>query len=286
MQSMKLRHILATGAGVVLIIAGVAGLIFSIVGLVAVAQLERRVEATLTEQIKQVDEALVATSDGLITAGTLLTTAIDISGSVQETTAYAGKKLQDGLFVLDLTHELVEKQFPATIGSTQKALTSMATSAKLVDDILAALTAVPLLGMDRYSPEVPLSQGLTEVARSLDDMPRSLDKIEVELTSTQDKLKVVGENLTSTKDRLGQITTGLKDAQSVIARYQEVVTNVQGLSSSALRSLPGWLRALRWGLSLALIWFGIAQIVLLTQGWDLVARSRAATPAAPKAPEV
>jgi hypothetical protein len=283
---MKFKRILTGIAGIVLIVAGLAGLAFSILGLVALARLEPRVEATLTEQLKQVDQTLVATNDGLATAETLLSTTINIAESVQETTRYAGQTLQDGVYVMDLTADLVGKQLPATIESTQEALASIATGAQLVDDILAVLTSVPLLGMERYSPEVPLSQGFTEVARSLDDMPSALNAVERNLSATQDKLKGVGENLATTTDKLGQITTSMKSAQSVIAQYREIVTNLQGLSSSALQSLPDWLRALRWGFSLVLIWFGIAQIALLAQGWELIARSRAATAATPTAPEV
>jgi hypothetical protein len=283
---MSFKRILAGIAGVVLIIAGLAGLVFSIVGLVAVARIEPRVEARLTEQLTKVDQALAATNDGLATAQTLLSSTVSIAGAVQETTTYAGKTLQDGVYALELTSDLVGKQLPATIESTQEALTSIATGAKLVDDILAVLTSIPLLGMDRYSPETPLSQGFTEVARSLDDMPRALDKIELELSNTQGKLQHVGENLTTTTDQLGQITTGLQDAQSVIAQYQDIVTNLQGLSSSALQKLPGWLRTLRWGFSLVLIWFGIAQIALLAQGGELIGRSRATVPGRPTTPEV
>jgi len=283
---MKLRQILTGSAGVVLIVAGIAGLLFSIFGLVALARLEPRVEATLTEQLKQIDQALVATKDGLVTADTLLSTATGMAGSLQETTTYAGKTLQDGVFALELTSDLVGKQLPATIGAVQEALTSIATGAKLVDDILAVLTSVPLLGMDRYGPETPLSEGFTEVARSLDDMPGAMDKIDRELSNTQNRLQRVGENLTTTTDKIGQIATGLKDAQSVLAQYQEIVTNLQGLSSSTLQSLPGWLRALRWGASLVLIWFAVAQIALLTQGWELIGRSRATALTRPVPPQV
>jgi hypothetical protein len=38
--------------------------------------------------------------------------------------------------------------------------------------------------------------------------------------------------------------------------------------------LPGWLSVIRLGISLMLIWLGIAQIGLLTQGWELIQRSR------------
>jgi hypothetical protein len=283
---MKSKKILAGIAGMLLIVAGLAGLLFSVLGLVGLTHLEPRVEATLSEQFKQVDQSLVAMSDGLATADTLLSTAINSAGSLQETTAYASKTLQDGVYGVDSTADLVGEQLPAVIESTREALTSLAASAELVDDILAALTSVPLSGTDRYTPEVPLSQGILEVAQSLEDLPHSLDKVDLDMSTTQDKLQAVGENLAATTDQIGQITISLKGAQSAIAQYQEIVTNLQGLSSSALQSMPGWLDALRWGFSLTLIWFGIAQIVLLTQGWGLIGRSRATiTPDRPATPE-
>jgi hypothetical protein len=61
----------------------------------------------------------------------------------------------------------------------------------------------------------------------------------------------------------------------VITKYQDIVGELRGEVAEVRRDLPGWLSAVRVGVSLVLLWLGIAQIGLLTQGWELILRSRA-----------
>lgn len=50
---------------------------------------------------------------------------------------------------------------------------------------------------------------------------------------------------------------------------------MQGIVAMLQEGLPRWLAWMRLGFSLVLIWLGIAQIGLLTQGWELMGRGRA-----------
>jgi len=82
MQLTTLKKLLTLAAGFALIVAGIAGLIFSLAGLVVVARLEPRIEATVTERLEQLDQVLVKTADGLATADSLLSEAITIADSL------------------------------------------------------------------------------------------------------------------------------------------------------------------------------------------------------------
>jgi hypothetical protein len=73
---------------------------------------------------------------------------------------------------------------------------------------------------------------------------------------------------------VGQITTSLQSAESVLEEYQEIVADLQEQMSGVRKELPRWLSWMQIGVSLVLIWLGIAQIGLITQGWELVARGR------------
>jgi hypothetical protein len=176
--------------------------------------------------------------------------------------------------VLDSVTSLIGQQLPSTIEATQSALESVASSAKVVDDVLAMVTAFPLLRMDRYSPDVPLNQGLLEVSSSLNDVPASLKAAETGLSATSGSLVQVKDDFDVMAASIGEISTSLDSAQSVLDQYQDVVGGLQDQLGSLRRSLPNWLHTARLGLSLVLIWLGIAQIGLMTQGWDLIERSR------------
>ena len=133
---------------------------------------------------------------------------------------------------------------------------------------------IPLLNLKAYDPEVPLYEGFKQVADSLDSIPKSLSRAQDGLESTMGSMEEVEGDFATMATNVGKIATDLEDARSVIIQYQEIVSQVQGTISTARQSLPDWLHMVRWGLSLMLIWLGVAQIGLVTQGWELIERSR------------
>jgi ABC-type transporter Mla subunit MlaD len=259
--------------GIALIAAGIAGLVFSIVGLVVLMRVEQRVGSAAMEQLELVEQTLEATAEGLALAETSLAHAADAAGSLENAIAGVGQAVGDASPALDSVANFLGEQLPATIETTQETLMSVATSAKIVDDILALITEVPFLGMEGYNPETPLHVGFQEVASSLDDVPASLGTAKDGLVTTIDNLEGLQGDFGGMAASIGELSTSLEDAQDVLAEYQGVVAKLQPLVTSVREGLPEWLRWLRLGLSLTLIWLGIAQIGLITQGWELVGRS-------------
>jgi methyl-accepting chemotaxis protein len=270
----NIRRILAVAAGSALITAGILGLILSIGGLLVLPRLERRVEAVALEQLEVFDRALAATADGLATGEESLVQAGEALDSLEGVMADVSQAISDTGPVLDVATELLSEQLPTTIESTQETLASVATSAKIVDDILAGLSSIPFLGLDRYNPDVPLHQGFQEVSDELDGIPEMLLTAGEELSAAAEGLQDVEEGFAAIGQSVGEAGISLESAHSVLEDYQEVVSDLQRTLSSVGESLPGWLRTLRWSLTLVLVWLGIAQIGLVTQGWDLLGRRR------------
>lgn len=272
-----MKRILTRIAGIALVSAGIAGLVFAIVGLVVLARVEQNVESTVMEQVRLLDRALAATAEGLVLAEDSLAQAGEAIGALESTLVGAGQTIGDAVPMVDSLAELLGEQLPATVETTQQTLRSVATSANLVDDALAVVTSIPFLGLERYNPEVPLHLGLEEVASSLDEIPASLGMGQEGLTSASGNLEGLQAELTTMAGSIRQTAMSLEGAQSVLTQYQEVVADLQTLVASVREGLPGWLRWLRLGLSLALVWLGVAQIGLITQGWELIGRSRRAS---------
>jgi hypothetical protein len=274
---MKLRWILLRLAGIALLLGGVAGLVFSIAGLIILDRLRDQVEIFVTEQIGLVDQALSTTADGLALAGTSLSQAQDTVGTLEQTMSGVGLGISDTIPMLDAIADLLGEQLPATIGTTQETLHSVATSAQVVDDVLTLITAIPFLGTARYSPDVPLHQGFEDVATSLDGITPSLQAAESGLAATHGNLQVLQQDFSAMSEDIGQVGTSLEDARSVLDQYQQIVHDLQGMLSTAQQSLPDWLAGVQVAVSLLLIWLGIAQLGLITQGWELIGRSRSKT---------
>ena len=82
---------------------------------------------------------------------------------------------------------------------------------------------------------------------------------------------------------IGRVATSIGSAQAVLAQYKGVIGQLESSIDWVSSALPSWINWLRLGLSALLIWLGIAQLALITQGWELIGRSRRERPA--KAPE-
>jgi methyl-accepting chemotaxis protein len=271
-----MRQVLTRAAGVALIAAGVAGVLFCIVALVVVSQLLSDVQAAADRRIAQLDRALAATGDGLVVAHDSLGRAEVTMRSLHTTIDGASQAITDTLPALDRVGALVGQDLPTTITSTRSALASAQETARVADSLLGTISRFQLIGAELYNPAVPLNVAIGQVADSLKGLPESLTGVQGDLRQTAGNLSKVNTQIGSVAGHMGEIGASMADAESVIAKYQGIVVELRGEVAELRRDLPGWLSALRLGISLVLIWLGIAQIGLLTQGWELVQRSRAA----------
>jgi uncharacterized phage infection (PIP) family protein YhgE len=273
-----MKNIVVRTIGITLIVAGIVGLVVSIGGIIALAQAEKQVEATLMEHLDLVDRSLSATADGLAVADSTLSQAAAATGTLEGFVDKVSLSIDGTIPTVDAVANLLGGQVPGTIEATQETLTTVASSAEAVDTFLTVITSIPLLGLERYNPEGGLSQGVEQVVESLDGIPQSLELAGEGLRGTGSGLEEINREFSTMAGTVSQITTSLEDAQEVLKQYQDVVADLQSLVGTLSEDLPQWLRILRLGLSVILIWLGIAQLGLITQGWELIARSRGSSP--------
>ncbi|NWF80391.1 MAG: hypothetical protein HXY37_10140 [Chloroflexi bacterium] len=261
--------------GMTLIATAVLGLVISLVGLVVVGYAGARAQAALQRQVTVGDNALAATSDGLAIAETSLGAArrtVSNLSSVVGNVSQAVSDTEPGLVALQ---DLLGKQLPETIASTQVALDGAAETAAIVDGVLGALS---LFGV-RYDPEVPLNVAIDRVSRSLAAVPPSLDTVAAGLGTTTTQLGTIASDLVEVEQGLQAIAADLSDAARVIDQYQAVVSDLQAELATLRTTAPGWIRVARWGGTVLLVWLGLAQLGLLTQGWQLLAQGQERWPA-------
>lgn len=260
--------------GIALIVAGLAGLAFAVGGLFVLLRVEKNVLSVAQEQVSLVDQALSATSDGLDIAEASLKQAVGTIKTLEGTVSGVGDTVGSSVPAMDSISALVGVQLPATIETTQQTLESVASSAQTIDDLLTVMSATRFLGVSDYNPEVSLSQGLRDVGTSLDGIPESLLLTREQLLATSRSLAGVGVSLDGISADIGQIATSVGQAQSVLEQYKDVIGQLQSSVSWIRRVLPSAVYWLRFGMSLLLVWLGVAQFALITQGWELVGRSR------------
>lgn len=253
-----------------LIATAVLGIVISLVGLVVVGFAGARAQAALQRQLTVVDNALAATSDGLTIAETSLGAAQRTVGNLSSVVGNVAQAVSDTEPGLVALQDLLGESLPETIASTQVALDGAAETAAIVDGVLSALS---LFGV-RYNPEVPLNVAIDRVSRSLAAVPPALDTVATGLGTTTTNLSSIASDLTEVEAGLQTIAADLSDAAGVIDQYQAVVSDLQAEVASVRATAPGWLWLTRGGASLLLIWLGLAQLGLLTQGWHLLEQGR------------
>jgi len=261
-------------SGIALMAAGVMGILLVIAGIIFLVRVGPRIEASAAETLELVDRTLLTTEEGLVLAEDSLEQVVETVESLEATVASVGQTIYGTVPLVDSVADLLGERLTETIKATQDTLLSVAKSAKLVDNVLSIVTAIPFIGTDRYQPEVPLHVGLENVITSLDEIPDSLGAAQEDLTSSSGKLDAMQDDFTAMADNIGQIATSLESAQAVLDEYRDIVTDLQEQVSSVRQGLPVGLRWLGIVFTFVLVWLGIAQIGPLIQGWELIQRSR------------
>ncbi len=274
-----MARVLTRIVGIALVVAGVAGLVFAIGAMFFLAQVEKNIVSVAQEQVALMDQALSATRDGLDVAEESLLGAVSTVKTLETTMSGVGDTVGSSVPAIENVSTMVGVKLPATIEATQETLESVAASSKTIDNVLGVMSAIPLLGLAAYEPDVPLSEGFENIAASLDGIPESLRLTQVQLATTNDNLAGLEESFDTMADNIGQIAVSIGNAQAVLQQYKGVIEQLQATMSWVSSSLPVWINWLRLGVSLLLVWLGIAQLALITQGWELVGRSRRLRPA-------
>ncbi len=259
--------------GVLLMIAAVAGLVLSIIGLVAIWRFRPALTQTVLEGLSTAEQTLAATQDGLTAVSQLVETARGDVGALQKTIDALASTIHQINPLLDSVAGLADQDVPAMVDATQTALESARSSALFIDNFMQALASIPLLETGIYKPEKPLNTAIGEVITSLDAVAPSLSTISGSLKEGKKNLGTAEEELRKISDATGSLGDSLGDARDVLERYQQTTTGLKQQVQSAQAGAAGWITGAAWVGSLALGWLMLAQLGLGAQGYDML-RSR------------
>lgn len=257
-------------------IAAAAGFIFSVAGLFAIWHYRPVAAQTALDTLALFDQTLNTTQEALTIVGQVVqVTTVDVA-SLQTATKALAQTLHDTIPTLDSLASLTKKDFPAAVEATQTSLASAQSSALLIDNVLAALTSIPLLPMAAYKPDVPLHTALAQVSTSLNALTPALATINSSLVESKTNLGVVEVELNKMAETTKGISTALGSAQTIIDQYKIVITQLKARVETAQREAPGWITTITYILSFLLAWLLIAQLGLSTQGLEMLRTPREA----------
>jgi hypothetical protein len=255
--------------GILVVMAAVVGIIFSVVGLIGIWRYRPAVTQTLTNNLTVFDQALNTTQDGLTIVGQVVqTTTVEVA-SLQTTTKALAVAIHDTNPMLASLVSLTGTDIPEAVSATQSSLASAQSSALLID-------SVPLLPVAAYKPEVPLATALSQVSTSLEGLKPSLVTINTSLADGKKNLAVLEIELNKISDTTKGISNTLGRAQIVIDQYQTLTTQLKQRVEAAQAVIPSWSTKITWILSFVLGWLLITQVGLVVQGLDMLRGHRRA----------
>lgn len=261
--------------GVLLILAAIGGLIFSIVALSAIWNAQTAMTASLQNTLDLLGQTLSTTSQGLVITQQSLQNSVELIGNLQATVETTAEAIGSTNPMVDEIARLMKDDLPTTIRAVQTSLRTAQQSAAAIDTVLGALKGIPLIGSSiGYNPEVSLADALGDVAESLESLPDSFLAMQDDLKNTQSNLQTFEADLTVMADSVGQIQSSVAQYDQVIGGYQASLDQVLAQIEALSANLPNIVRTVSIGLTAFLVWMAIAQLGLFTQGWELLTESR------------
>ncbi len=263
--------------GIFLIIAAVLGWGVSVGGAVLAWKVKPAAESALLSSVDLLDRSLAISNDMLGVADTSLEQA-------EKSVTLLGATIDDVADTLQTTSEMtasIAGIFGDSLGSvvskTQQALGTMEASAKLVDDTLGFISAIPFMRID-YDPNMPLAASVADISDSLDPLPENLTAVQGDMENTSENLGSMDKNISGLQESILGTQKNLQDARGIVQSYQEVLEETQQKIANFRDKLPFWMNVTVWGLTIFFVWLVIAQAGLLMQGLEMLQRDRMAPP--------
>lgn len=266
-----MKRFLARLTGLLLILDALLGFGLSVAGLVVIWTSQSTVLTRVTSTMDTIEMTVAATSNMLDVVNTTLDQAGANIQAIEASLIDVTAALSTASNVADTVGTMIGEDFTRVIAETQTSLDSVETSAKLIDDTLRIVSAVPFIGA-RYRPEVPLQETISAVNLSLDELPASFAVVQSELEQTSTSVDNIQRDLDNLSMTIGEIETSLTEAKVVLEQYRTVVQILEQKIASLEANLPRWLDYASWSLTIGLIWLLFAQIPIFLVGLALITR--------------
>lgn len=250
------------------------GILLSIFMLVQVWRNRQSVTDKLQATLEQSSNILHTTDEGLDVIDRVISNVYTSTIYLDEATQAFSQTVQSTSSFLDSADTFIGENLVTTITNTQVALDSAQASAKVIDNILVALSRIPLIGID-YNPTLPLNITLGKVSTSLDPLQGTLKNFQTDLATTQENMQVFTTQISALDKNIIAIDKNLRQAQTTIDSYRSQLSTLKSWIDRAINNLPVWINTISWILTIIILWLVIVQITIMLQGISLLTPDRA-----------
>ncbi|HET90193.1 MAG TPA: hypothetical protein ENN99_05575 [Chloroflexi bacterium] len=268
--------------GVLVMIAGILGLALSLAGLIMVWVVKPAVTAYANTTIDTLNKSVTTSHSVMETTGQALGATVDSVNALSAMLSTTAATVKDTKPVLDEINVILSVTLPSTLEASTDSLYAAQEAAQVLESTIQSLDAfrlllsnTPLLGGlvgqpgESYSPEKPLADSLGELAANLDSLPDTFVEMSVNLGATDENLEAIQENLITMSDSVGLISSSLEEYERMIIQSQSSMDDLTSILTSIRSDLTTILNGVMIVLTLFFVWLLAAQVVILSQGWEL-----------------
>ncbi len=268
--------------GLLVMLAGLLGLVLSLAGLVMVWVAKPTIASYANTTIDTLNASVTTSQNVMETTRQALGATVESVDALSTMLSTTADALEDTKPVLDGFDTIMATTLPSTLKATTDSLYGAQEAARVLEDAIrsletfrALLSTTPLLGDlmpqtgEAYSPEKPLADSLGELASSLEGLPDTFIGMSKSLSTTDEKLASIQGNLITMSDSVKLISSSLSEYERMVAQSKSSMDNVRTILKTVQDNL---IAILDWGaivLTLFFIWLLAAQVVILSQGWEL-----------------
>ncbi len=268
--------------GVSVMLAGILGLLLALAGLAAVWIVKPTVATYANVTIDTLNKSIITSKSVMVTTGEALGATVDSVDALSAMLGTTAATVEDTKPILDEIDTIMSVTLPSTLKATTDSLYTAQEAAQVLETTIQSLDAfrflladVPLVGEfigqpeQSYSPEKPLADTLGELATNLKGLPDTFVQMSDDLSTTDDNLGNIQENLVTMSESVGLISVSLGEYERMVVQSQSSMDDVATVLTNIKSNLPTILNGAALVLTLFFAWLLAAQIVILSQGWEL-----------------
>ncbi len=273
-----LRRIL----GILVMIAGILGLVLSLAGLVGVWVFKPDVASAIELTITTLNSSVTTSQQAMDITSQALGATVDSIDALSVMLGATAASVADTQPVLDQVNTFMGEKLPATMESAigsleaaQQGAVVLDSAIKSLDSFRSVMSGVPLLSAfvdapaESYDPDVPLAESLGDLSSSLESLPDMFIEMSTNMAKADDNLVTIQDSLTTMSDSVGLISTSLGGYQAMVENSKSSMDNLGLMLLNIQNNLTAILDGVAIALSLFFGWLLAAQVVILSQGWEL-----------------
>jgi hypothetical protein len=214
--------------------------------------------------------------------GQALGATVDSVDALSDMLGTTATTVKDTNPVIDQLNLFLGVNLPSTmetatdsLKTAQQAAVVLDSSIRSLENFRTVLSAVPMVGSfvevpaEAYNPEKPLADSLGELAANLDSLPEMFTDMSENLDKATANLDAIQADLNTMSDSVALISKSLGEYQTMIAQSQSSMDNLTTMLTNIQINLAAILNWVAIVFSVFFGWLLVAQVVILTQGWEL-----------------